>query len=864
MSRSRRKSKKNLTESQFKYDVFFSYSRAQSEFIKRLVKQWRNNGLEVAFDQDFNRGDILKKAIRDDIENSKSVVVFVTVESIVSKWVAKEVEFAISAPDDKKPRLIPVLLEPLGKLQNDFKKRFGRFIFSDLSQSSTRQKNYSKLMRQLYSMCGIKKKRTPRIPKFELRNTNGLNTVEKQSDYAHQYIYPQHARKNPKSPLSKAIGALQQQIANAQKVVPSTGFVSKLNQLYKSTLNPKFDISFVGQTGAGKSKVINTLLNRPELLPSYSLSTTSVVTTLHLGKPNKKEETCELKYFTKLEWNKIASETDNVVDVAIDVTDVGLTRKMKSLFGKSDKFPPNELAKRLATVNINGEQLPEPTAHITKSVDIFLPREPFDDYLAIVDTPGYNERDAKREEIAFRHIRKISTAVLVLAGRPQYADFVPVLDPDRLIIFANKIDGLTNPKNDIQARCRDIKRFVKQRFGKCSFEICLGSAFWAWAALEDKEDCIKEIFNSRSFRQGCLNRAFTKKKLEKWDSDPKKYHDEIRLAILVASGIPKLRQLLDKFIMREVGQEFVSNQQQRFEYLVERETDEKRQAKKQLKRTLEALSLKRNVVENEIEDLNSCLSLLRANYRQSKLDSTATETVNGLHRYRVELRNQLEELLAEHLNRAMRSIRRFVRNKKETDWTFATGKLVTDIKTLFTVRFCEVEGRTHGVLQQAHDEFVSKLTENSNLKKAGSFQFDYFSFSDLLDFRGVEIEMVRIRRKKFLVFKLSDMQNVASQIARLREQVDSAFKPKIKNLISKSFSRLKKRIQHHADLLGKDLEDEFERLRKQLESRQARLRTRLAKSNLKEQKIEISNSISALTIEIRNLNRITKSFSKLS
>ena len=87
---------------------FFSYSRVDSDFVKKLATDLRNSGADVWLDQlDIVPGTEWDVSIQNALNEADGVLAIVTDTSINSKNVMDEVSYAIS--QDK--RIIPLLLE---------------------------------------------------------------------------------------------------------------------------------------------------------------------------------------------------------------------------------------------------------------------------------------------------------------------------------------------------------------------------------------------------------------------------------------------------------------------------------------------------------------------------------------------------------------------------------------------------------------------------------------------------------------------------------------------------------------------------------------------------------------------------------
>ncbi len=86
--------------------VFFSYSRADSEFVLRLAKDLRSQGIDLWIDQlDIAAGDRWDKSVEDALEAAPSLLVVLSPASVESHNVMDEVSLAF----DERKKIVPVL-----------------------------------------------------------------------------------------------------------------------------------------------------------------------------------------------------------------------------------------------------------------------------------------------------------------------------------------------------------------------------------------------------------------------------------------------------------------------------------------------------------------------------------------------------------------------------------------------------------------------------------------------------------------------------------------------------------------------------------------------------------------------------------
>ena len=109
--------------------VFISYSHKDKPFAKRLAADLRDAGHTVWIDEtEIFVGDSLIEKIRDAIDNVDFIAAIVSLTSIDSQWVKKELDLASNREiDEKRVVVLPILLDDVelpgflkGKYYADF------------------------------------------------------------------------------------------------------------------------------------------------------------------------------------------------------------------------------------------------------------------------------------------------------------------------------------------------------------------------------------------------------------------------------------------------------------------------------------------------------------------------------------------------------------------------------------------------------------------------------------------------------------------------------------------------------------------------------------------------------------------------
>ena len=95
-----------------RYDVFVSYSSRDAAIVSRVVNDLTKAGLTVWWDQSAIRpAERIREAINHGIQNSSTVLIFISSKSLESRWVLNELDAAmLKEISERKPLVFPVLI----------------------------------------------------------------------------------------------------------------------------------------------------------------------------------------------------------------------------------------------------------------------------------------------------------------------------------------------------------------------------------------------------------------------------------------------------------------------------------------------------------------------------------------------------------------------------------------------------------------------------------------------------------------------------------------------------------------------------------------------------------------------------------
>ncbi len=335
---------------------------------------------------------------------------------------------------------------------------------------------------------------------------------------------PPAARKASPSPLSQrlSVGARladskKKAIEAASKVIeladPETA--KALSVLIENLEHRVCCVAFAGQVKAGKSSLINVLVEQPDLLPSDINPWTTVVTKLHFGTPGKPQSGASFTFFNREEWRllSIGGKTRELterlfpsfdwhaLEEQVQAMQENAARKLgprfEDLLGTEHSYPevtPGLLNRYVGAGHPDAEPSVEGAegefSDITKIAKVFLDLGAFSFPTVILDTPGVNDPFLVRDEITRQNLEEADICVVVLTARQPLSTadlsllrMLRGLKKERLVIFINKIDEIGGNDEVVREVSRRVAAIVKQEFPSAHIPIVFGSAIWARKAL---------------------------------------------------------------------------------------------------------------------------------------------------------------------------------------------------------------------------------------------------------------------------------------------------------------------------------------------------------------------------------------------
>ena len=274
-------------------------------------------------------------------------------------------------------------------------------------------------------------------------------------------------------------------------------------------------IAIAGQMNAGKSSLINVLVEQSELLPADINPWTTVITRLHFGVHGKPTSGASFRFFTREEWRRLAAggrtrelteqlfpdfdwqELQKQLENMKKRAERKLGPQLETLLGAEQSYSiltPGLLNRYVGagqSDTTDGTKRSEGEfSDITKIADVFFDMGAFNFPTILIDTPGVNDPFLVREEVTRQNLQTAHLCVVVVTARQPLSNadlgllrLLRSLNKNRLIIFLNKVDEIDGGEEVINAISNRVSTILKQEFPSAHIPIVFGSAFWARQAL---------------------------------------------------------------------------------------------------------------------------------------------------------------------------------------------------------------------------------------------------------------------------------------------------------------------------------------------------------------------------------------------
>lgn len=479
-------------------------------------------------------------------------------------------------------------------------------------------------------------------------------------------------------------------------------------------------VSFIGQVKAGKTSLINALVGKPHFLPSDVNPWTAVVTRLFFGKPGGPDHGAKFAFFDDQQWDKFATRGGRLAEIAAEIpesegklADVRaeidrmrerakkqLGNKFQALLGKTHRFEEatTDVLGRYICAGDDPDELVKQHVHgryadITRDASVFFKKEKFAFPTVLVDTPGLNDPLLVREEITIQSLEHSQVFVLVLSAHQAFsrADLyllriLNALRLDRLIVFVNRVDELTNPETDVPAIRKHIQSFLTKENPATDIPIIFGSAACANNAMTGEAAVTpKQIKSVRAISKGVT----PPKSSTKFDVPQ-------RQSAWLASGLPMLEHALSEMILLGPGKTWTTSARISLDNAAKIISGDIEAAQSELKKLLELLTDKKPLPNDDNGKPAFDDEKYKAESEQlfGVIEQTLDKDLNtALKRIQAGLQEITDDFIETHDKEFSAYLARAQEKPKHVPWSCDTSPLRNEMNNYLRKEFPKVQTR---------------------------------------------------------------------------------------------------------------------------------------------------------------------------
>jgi signal recognition particle receptor subunit beta len=336
-------------------------------------------------------------------------------------------------------------------------------------------------------------------------------------------------------------------------------------------------IAFIGQVKAGKSSLINALIQKPDFLPTDVNPSTAVVTKLVLGSRSQAADTALFHFFTEEEWENLVSPEPSQ-DRRSQVFSLPGSRKkltelqqraetrlgkdFKKLIGKHHLFSAvtPELLQTYVSANDGGGAKQNTYSDLTRMAEIFLDSGQQSYPSVLIDTPGVNDLFFVRDEITLANLADADVYILVLTAQQPLsrADISLLrllrgLQKNKIVAVINRVDTLAKPAEEID----DLEVYVRQTLNRecphATIPVVSASANWGTMALGVAANPGKYPV-TESFIRYAETLGFTKHIQASQLKNRSHFGPEDREMLAACSGIPRIIRVIGNLAANAISE----------------------------------------------------------------------------------------------------------------------------------------------------------------------------------------------------------------------------------------------------------------------------------------------------------------------
>ena len=383
--------------------------------------------------------------------------------------------------------------------------------------------------------------------------------------------------------------------------------IKKIEQYVDKVKNPIYEIVFVGAIKAGKSTLINAILDKD--LASTEVTPETAVTTKFKASDNN-ENFIKVKFYNEKEWKELWKSVEkSESEIFLEEYEGTYTeverekwvgREEITIVAESLEQLKLELSKYTSSKSI--------VHYFVKEVEVNLKDFNLPKRVYFVDTLGLDDVVEYRADMARKYINSANAVIVCVKSdslrREELFTISEVFKniknkPEKVFIVGTQIDNLNNPKEDWEKQKYEWKKYLKGEnyYGSQNLaenNLIGASAYIYNTICEIGEITAKEKNNLIYFYNGKIDSIGEPIECFKEDTLSQKF-DEIKNW----SNIPMLRNMISENFLAEHTKALVDNFKNEYEII---DLEVSRFAEKQIEE-LENLELKEKIAYQYLADI---------------------------------------------------------------------------------------------------------------------------------------------------------------------------------------------------------------------------------------------------------------------
>lgn len=268
-------------------------------------------------------------------------------------------------------------------------------------------------------------------------------------------------------------------IENSENKKTIDRLTHRINQFIEKAKNPVYEIAFVGAVKAGKSTLINAILNK-NLASTEVTPETAALTKFRAS--NDKKDYIKVTFYREDEWNILwNSAVDSKAEVFLeDFKKLDAENQKSQWINKENKIIFSESLEELKSNILKYTSSRSATHYFVKEVEVGLKDFNIPKQVCFVDTPGLDDVVDFRSNITRQYIDSANAVIVCVKSDSLRSDELLTIsrvfantrnNPEKVFVVGTQVDSLNNPKDDWDKQRDEWIKYLKGKTCYDSLEL---------------------------------------------------------------------------------------------------------------------------------------------------------------------------------------------------------------------------------------------------------------------------------------------------------------------------------------------------------------------------------------------------------